>query len=79
MSQQREKYINKLPNNIKQNMEKIIKKIKEWDLENLDIKLLIWTKNIYRCRYWSFRILFKNEEWVLIIERIKWRWDVYKF
>lgn len=54
----------------------IIEKILEQEFSDLDIKKLK-NKNYYRCRYWSYRIVFSIEWDIVSIIKIWTRWDVY--
>ena len=56
----------------------LIKKILILDLNNLDIKKMIWKDNLFRVRKWKIRIIFKKSEnkWVLL--DINYRDKIYK-
>ena len=56
----------------------LINKILILDLDNLDVKKMVWKSNLYRVRKWKIRIIFKKEmsKWVLL--DINYRDKIYK-
>jgi len=56
----------------------LIQKILILDLENLDVKKMIWKDNLFRLRKGKIRIIFKKEDnkWVLL--DINYRDKIYK-
>ena len=55
-----QKYIDKLSNKEKIIFRDVIIKIISKDFSELDIKLLSWKVNQYRCRIWGKRIIFSR-------------------
>ena len=73
-----QKYIEKLSNKEKIIFRDVIIKIVSKDFSELDIKLLSWKINQYRCRIWWKRIIFEVNNNEVEILKIWPRWDVYK-
>ena len=73
------KFILKL--NLKQQivLKEIIDKILVWNFEWLDIRKINWKKNYYRCRTWKIRIIFYEDNNILYIDDIDFRWKIYKW
>jgi len=73
------KRLKKMPPHFQFKFINVIENIKNWELENLDVKELIWKKWYFRCRIWKFRIIFyKNKNNEYIIDEIWSRWEIYK-
>ena len=56
-----------------------IKKILEGDFEWLDIIRMNWTDNYFRCRIWKIRIIFYKSNWKFFVDKVWYRWDIYKW
>ena len=56
----------------------VIWKILDWNLQWLDIKPLSWKDKYYRCRIWKFRIIYFEKKWKYYIDKVWYRWDIYK-
>ena len=61
MVKQREKYISKLNSKERKKLISTVNQIVSNELLNLDIRKVRWEDNIYRCRVWKLRILFKYD------------------
>jgi len=72
------KDINKLNSKNKNIIWNIIEKIISFNWDTLDIKKMNWFQNIYRCRYWKYRILFSVKWKEIFIEWFWPRWWMYK-
>ncbi len=64
--------------NNKEEILKIIQRIIIWDIEWLDIIKMKWKNNYFRCRIWKIRIIFFQKDWLFFVDKIGYRWDVYK-
>jgi len=56
----------------------ILEKIKKLELESIDIKKIVWEKDLYRIRKGKIRIIFKKLETSWIIIDINYRDKIYK-
>ncbi len=74
----RQKNLLKIDSKIRIKIEKIIEKIYKKDLDGLNIKALLWNKNLFRCRVGKIRIIFSIEWWKMKLKKLGFRWDVYK-
>lgn len=72
------KFLTKLDAKTRDRLIKIIWKIADGDLKNLDIKMLHSEYGVYRCRIGKIRILFQKTEFGNRVMDIGWRGDVYK-
>ena len=59
MSESWAKYIAKQSPEVRAKLARAAEKIRDLDLENLDIKKLKGAKTLYRCRVGKFRIIFE--------------------
>ncbi len=57
----------------------IIRQLLTWNFYDLDVIKLRWTNNYYRCRIWKIRIIFFEESWRYFVDKIWYRWDIYKW
>ena len=57
---------------------KIIKQILDWNFDDLDIIKMKWYEHHYRCRIWKIRIIFYEKKWKYFVDKVGYRWDVYK-
>jgi len=57
---------------------KTIKQILDWNFDDLDIIKMKWYENHYRCRIWKIRIIFYEKNWKYFVDKVGYRWDVYK-
>jgi len=73
------KELNSINNNSSFNFDKIILDILNWKYHIYDVTKMSWYKNLYRIRIWTYRIIFKDIKWIITIESIKKRVDVYKW
>jgi len=55
-----------------------IEKILSWKREQLDIVKMDGHKNYYRCRLGKIRILFFEDGGQYYIDKVGYRWDIYK-
>ena len=55
-----------------------VKKIQSWDFSGLDISVIQWKQDYYRCRIWKIRIIFFKQGEKYYIEKVWSRWDIYK-
>ena len=55
-----------------------IKLILTWNLDDLDIIKMKWYESHYRCRIWKIRIIFYERNWKYFVDKVGYRWDVYK-
>lgn len=67
------KYLNKISDKDKKQIEKVLLLISAFNFKNLDIKKLSTFDNKYRVRVGSHRIIFTIENNLIIIEQIKKR------
>ena len=72
------KFLSKLDKNIRLKLEKVIENILNNDFDNLDIQPLIWKKWYFKVRVWKIRVIFTKSKDENIIDKIDYRWDVYK-
>ncbi len=72
------KFLNKQNKDISLNLKEVILKIKSNNIVWLDIKPLEWKNNHFRCRVWKIRVLYHYNDKEIIIDKIWFRWDVYK-
>ena len=56
----------------------LLERIKNLDLDWLDIKKLEWEKNMYRVRKWKIRIIFKKLWNTGLIIDMNYRSQIYK-
>lgn len=72
------KFLRKQKKEVSQNIRNAIFQILSHDFDWLDIKQMEWKKWYFRCRVWKIRILFYIENGEYIIDKIWFRWDIYK-
>ncbi len=65
--------------NNKEEILKIIQQILTWDWDGLDIIKMKWKDLYYRCRIWKIRIVFFEKDWKYFVDKVGYRWDVYKW
>ncbi len=73
------KFLRKQDKEISFKIYNIVEKILLWNFEWLDIKKIRWKNWYYRCRVWLIRIIFIDVNWKIIIDKIWYRWEVYKW
>lgn len=76
MVQKRIKIVNKSWR--KEDVVFVLSKIINWDYSWLDIKQIEWKTNYYRCRIGKLRIIFFKKDWKIYIDKVWYRWDIYK-
>ena len=64
--------------NNKEEILRIILLICDWNWDGLDIIKMKWTENYFRCRIWKIRIIFFEQNGKYFVDKIWYRWDVYK-
>ena len=55
-----------------------IEKIIKGDFMWLDIESIPWKVGYYRCRIGKLRIIFFEEKWIYYVDKVWYRWDIYK-
>ena len=55
-----------------------IQKILNRDFDWLDVIEMDWKPWYYRCRIGKIRIIFFEKDWDFYIDKVWYRWDVYK-
>ena len=71
------KIVNKSPR--KKDLLLAIEKIMKKDFDGLDISAIAHQPWYYRCRVWTLRIVFYEKDGGYIIDKVGYRWDVYKW
>jgi hypothetical protein len=62
----------------KQDLLSAIEKIMKKNFVGLDIVVMENKKGYFRCRIGKLRIIFFEKDWVFYIDKVWYRWDVYK-
>lgn len=62
----------------KQDLLNAIEKIIKRDFAWLDIVEIEWKSWYYRCRIWKIRIIFFEKDNNYYIDKVWYRWDIYK-
>lgn len=78
MSKKWQKRIDKLDNKLKLKLLQVSKDIMTWNFVWYNVKKLVWFSDIFRIRVGDIRIVFKLVEGKWKIEKIDFRWDIYK-
>ncbi len=78
MVKQWQKKLDKLDNKKYKELPQIVEDVINWNFSFYDLKKLWWFWNLFRIRKWKIRIIFSIENWKGIIEKIDFRWDIYK-
>lgn len=65
--------------NNKEEILSIVWQILTWDFKWLDIIKIKWKINYFRCRIWKIRIIFYEQNNKYYVDKIGYRWDVYKW
>jgi mRNA-degrading endonuclease RelE of RelBE toxin-antitoxin system len=76
MVESRLKVVNKSER--KKDLLSAIEKIIKHDFDGLDIIPLENKKWYYRCRVGKIRIIFFVKDWEFYIDKVWYRWDIYK-
>ncbi len=78
MGKQWEKYLHKTTNKQSIKLEKTARQILSWNFQWLDIKKLVWEKDLRRCKVGDIRIVYRTDKnWATTILAIKPRGGVY--
>lgn len=64
--------------NNKKEILKTIELLLTWNFDWLDVIKMKWLENYYRCRIWKIRIIFFENNWKYYVDKIWYRWDIYK-
>ncbi len=56
----------------------ILRKILTRTLDGLDVKKLVWEKDLFRVRKWKMRIIFRDEWEKMTIINVDYRGNIYK-
>lgn len=78
MAEKRQKYILSLEKEQRIRLLEATKKIIHNTINDLDIKQLSWEKDLFRCRIWKYRIIYKKTKTENIIIKVWSRWDIYQ-
>lgn len=78
MTKEREKRIDKMPEDFRKRLTIVVDNIIENRLDWYDIKPLQWFDGYFRVRIWNIRIIFEKQASQNKIKKIDFRWDVYK-
>ncbi len=65
--------------NNKEEILSIVWQILTWNFEWLDVIKIKWKVNYFRCRIWKIRIIFYEQNNKYYVDKIWYRWDVYKW
>lgn len=77
MSKQYKKYLSSLPTPWRSRLHTIVEKIERLDFEDLDLKKLQGSSDLFRCRVGKFRIIFRKEKDFGDVVEINTRGDIY--
>ncbi len=72
------KFLSKLTDKERSELETIIKLIISRKFDFLDIKKLTNEKDLYRVGKWNIRIVFRTIQKTITIVNIDYRWNIYK-
>ena len=72
------KFIGRLPKNLRLKVIRAVENLANNKLQNLDIKRLSTSHELYRCRVGKIRILFQKREDKNFVLDIGFRGDIYK-
>lgn len=79
MVEQRKKDLEKISKAWRDEILKIACLIRDWKTVGFDIKKIQWRQDLYRCRYWKYRIIFSIQWNKIQVIRVWNRWDIYKW
>ena len=74
-----QKKLDNLDNDLSRKLYAVVVDIIRLKLDWYDIKKLEWFDNLFRLRKWKIRIVFSKTDNKWIIEKIDFRWDIYKW
>ncbi len=72
------KFIYSLDKKLRKRLLKISEDIINNELSGYDVKRLSWAQNLYRCRFWNIRIIFRKSNTKNEIKKIDFRGGIYK-
>ena len=74
-----QKKLDNLNNDLSKKLYIIVEDIINLKLDWYDVKKLSWFDHLFRLRKWKIRIVFSKTDNKWIIEKIDFRWDIYKW
>lgn len=74
-----QKKLDKLDEKVSKELYLIVQNIINLNLKEYKIEKMEWFGNLYKTRKWKIRIIFSKTKEKWIIEKIDFRWDVYKW
>lgn len=73
------KKLDKLDKNLSKSLYIIVNDLINLNFESYKIDKLEWFENLYKTRKWKIRIIFSKNNNKVEIEKVDFRWDVYKW